>query len=243
MRSASRPRNAAQRRRLARVLLAGAAGVALVTAGATSASAGEPDSAITLSSTQEAEIRTWWTDADVAVETQDALIANLELGILPESSTNASPLTTLHETLDGTDRTICVYSDGSRRIVSQQIAAAEPRTGISSFANTIAGCVSSGGWRVNCKVKVEDALSGSSFVIDWYPVNGGAKVRDMRLRICWNSVGGCEISGGIKRATQSGTAPAWAEQTFKAWVGPVQAVTGAFGIRALNTTATMYHPF
>lgn len=219
------------------------ASAALVFGGSVAASAAEPDPVIELTATQEADIRAWWTDAGVSTEAQDALVANLELGILPQSSTGAAPVETFTDTADGMARTISVYADGSRRIASQQIPVTAPPTGVTPLGNGITGCTTVSGWRVNCKVKIEDAVSGSSFIIDWYPATGGAKVRDMRAKTCWNSVGGCSYSGSIKRVTQSGTAPAWAEQSFQAWVGPIPAASGAFGLRALNTTATMYHPF
>jgi hypothetical protein len=142
------------------------------------------------------------------------------------------------------ERTTDTYADGSRRVYTQELPAKSSQGGITAQGNTISGCATYLGWRVNCLVKIEDAVSGSSFRIDWYPSKTAkAQVRDMRAKTCWNSVGNCSITGGIKRSVQSGTAAAWAEQSFVAWVGPLQVASGAFGVRALGTTMTMYHPF
>jgi hypothetical protein len=141
------------------------------------------------------------------------------------------------------ERTTDIYADGSRRISSEQLPT-KPTTGSSPLGNTISGCTTYHGWRVGCLVKIEDLVSSSSFRIDWYPSSSGkAQVRDMRAKACHNSLGNCSVSGSIKRATQSGTAAAWAEQKFVAWIGPIKVVTGEFGVRALGKAISMYHPF
>lgn len=227
-----------------RAIACAAASVALVVGGGTVASAADTLSVIELTAAQESDLRAWWSAEDVSSSDQDMLIVNLKNGILPQSSTDALAVHTLTDVADGMTRTINVYADGSRRISSLEIPNTPAADIITPFANGISGCTTSGGWRVNCKVKIEDALSNASFIIDWLPsASGQAKVRDMRAKNCNNSVGGCEVSGSILRTTQSGSSPAWAELNFKAWVGPIPAASGAFGIRALGQQATMYHPF
>lgn len=229
---------------VARALATAAVAGALIFGTSMAATADESTPLIDLTPAQEAELRAWWTDAAVPSTTQDALLANLERGVLPQSSTGADPVTTLTDNVGGMARTIDVYADGSRRIYSRQTAAQPTKSGVTALGNTISGCTTYQGWRIGCLVKIEDAVSGSSFRIDWYPSSSGrAQVRDMRARTCWNSIGNCSQSGSIKRATQSGTAPAWAEQNFVAWVGPIQAASGGFGVRALGTKLTMFHPF
>lgn len=225
---------------LARVAASIAATAGLVFGGTAAANAAEEiPPLIDLTAQQEADMRAWWTDASVPNAVQDALIANLELGILPESSTDATPVSTLHDTAGGWDQTTYVYADGSRRVLSEQIPVAETG-GVSTFATPV--CIISGAWRINCQVRTEDAVSGASFVIDWRPATGAAQLRDMRAQNCWNSVGSCQVlpGGSIKRAVQSGTAPAWAELSFKAWVGPVEVANGALGVRAADGWLASY---
>ncbi|GEM_PF-6164940 len=205
-------------------------------AGATEA---EPTPVVSLTAQQEADMRQWWTGVAVPVETQDALITNIERGILPQSTAGSTPISTIKGTVGGVDRTLNIYADGSRSVVSVEVPDA---SGITTRANpTIGGCSTSGSWRLNCEVRIEDAVSAAYFRIDYRLASGAAEVRDFRGGSCINSVGSCQVyGGGVKRAKQSGTAAAWAELSFKAWIGPVEAVNGAFGIRVLNTSATTY---
>lgn len=191
---------------------------------------------ITISDAQEAQIRSQMVRAGIAVDIQDTLLANIEEGVLPMSTNPANePVDTIVEVLPGVERTISVYEDGSRRVTETE----RPVEGMAARATSISGCKTSGGWRVNCKIAVTDLVSEARFTVDWYPSSTAAKVRDVRAAGCVNSLGGCTISAGIKRATQSSAGPAWAEASFTANAGPIK-VQGAFGVRANKTVATAY---
>lgn len=230
-------------RGLTRAAVCVAAAMSLVGGSATMANASAlPDATpvVSISAEQETSMRAWMDGVDVSQADQDTLIENLRNGILPLSSTDAEPVSTLHETVPGEERTISVYADGSRSLLVEQVPVVTPPGVITPFA-TLTGCAQSGTWRVNCTVKIADAVSSAWFVIDYYPSSSGAaQVRDMRSKSCANSVGSCNVSGSILRSVQSGTAPAWAELSYTAWVGPIQAVTGAFGIRVSGTNASVY---
>jgi hypothetical protein len=93
---------------------------------------------------------------------------------------------------------------------------------------------------VGCKIEVADIFSAASFIIDIKKSSSNAaQLRDMRNKTCVNTLGGCSVSGGIKRATQSSAGPAWAELTYTANAGWVT-VNGAFGVRVSGNTISLY---
>ncbi|WP_431031226.1 hypothetical protein [Plantibacter sp. RU18] len=201
------------------------------------ASAASAD-AVTLTDEQRIAVQATMSEGGIDAATQDTLLAKLASGGTLDASSGASPVSEEREDTGGSERTTKIYADGSRQWIDLQkpteaTAAGAERSGLS-------GCSASAGWNVNCKLEIRDIVSFASFVIDYQTSSAGAaKVRDMREKRCGNTVGSCTVTGEIKRATQSGSAPAWAELAYSANGGPVVA-NGSIGIRVTGTTVDAY---
>ncbi|WP_316295629.1 hypothetical protein [Clavibacter michiganensis] len=190
-----------------------------------------------ITATVEADVRARMTTTGVSAATQDVLMAKLHAGQALDSFGGGEPARVFTETVGNQTRTVKEYADGSRVTTSLQTPAKSG--GVSTQAN-LSGCATSGSWKINCKVSIVDAVSEAKFIIDYQTsTSGAAKVRDYRGASCGNTVGGCSQSGGIVRATQSSAGAAWARQTYKANIGPIQ-VEGEYGIRVSGTSVTTY---
>ncbi|MFZ4895612.1 hypothetical protein ACL9RL_14285 [Plantibacter sp. Mn2098] len=184
----------------------------------------------------ERAARASMTDGGISPTTQDQLIAKLRSGVLPDSSLGGEPVNVFTETHDDSIRTVQDYADGSRRWIDIQ----RPTTEGNKTRAGLDNCSSSGGWVNNCRVWIADAVSSARFDIDYQPSSSGqAKVRDYRSATCGSIVGGCSVSGGIQRATQSSSGPAWAQLDYTAQIAWGE-VHGSFGIRVSGNSVSVY---
>lgn len=191
-----------------------------------------------LTDEQRLAVQATMSEGGIDSATQDALLAKLADGIALDASSGARPVSEETEDTGVALRTTNIFADGSRHWVDVQKPTEATGSGVERSA--LAGCSASADLNVNCKVEIRDIVSLASFVIDYQTSSAGAaKVRDMREKRCGNTVGSCTVTGEIKRATQSGSAPARAELTYSANGGPIVA-NGSIGIRITGTSVSAY---
>lgn len=204
-------------KRAASSIIAAMAALCLLGGAASAASVAPEDS---LSAEDEAALRAHMADGGITTEIQDALIARIAAGVLPDSSSGAAPVDSWTERHGEIIRTVEVFADGSRTwtdLEAPEVGAVAPRAG-----EQISGCTAGTGvgswWYTNCRVSKKDAVSEAGFVVDYKITNISghvAEVRDPRGAFCTIYAGTCTSkSASVTRAKQSGTLPARAKMTY-----------------------------
>ncbi|WP_286346425.1 hypothetical protein [Frondihabitans sucicola] len=192
-----------------------------------------------LSAQLKVQLHKHLAEGGIPLDVQESLIAKMEAGKQLDSFTGAAPIESFIDETADMPQTVSVFADGSRRITAVELPAdaGAARTGLS-------GCVSSSGWKINCKISVWDPISSAKFTIDYQTsTSSKAKVRSFRGASC--AVVGipssCSLPSptGIARAAQSSAGSAWARVTYKAQSGPLHA-KGEFGIRVTGTNVSVY---
>ncbi|MBU4213491.1 MAG: hypothetical protein KJ792_02395 [Actinobacteria bacterium] len=186
-------------------------------------------------------LRARMVDGGIDAATQDSLIAKLEAGQLLDSQTDAKPTGTFTVQRPGVSRTVSVFHDGSRKWIDVETPAQiSSGAGVNSAA-AVGSCPVSGLWRVGCTITISDPVSSAGFTIDYRIAltKHDASIREYRSPFCVNTLGGCSVSGGIKRATQNSSGPAWAAMTYSANIGIVHE-SGEFGIRIQDSSISTY---
>lgn len=131
-------------------------------------------SEVDLTAHEEAQVRSFFNEYDVAVKDQDSLLASYESGNLWLSMTEgAKPVDVRTEKKDGVRSTVSTYADGSVAVSSTSIPKDVPTSASASAAPlSVTGCSSSGGGtRVvtysNCLAKVDNGVVMMSFRFTW----------------------------------------------------------------------------